>query len=84
VGLHRRELAMQRSDDDGLDQLPDLFAGRVVGAELRTTLGVQPPLEEGPEDGGLDPRPVETADLEEGGDLGLAEREDIGRVYRRG
>jgi hypothetical protein len=78
--LHLGVLGAQRSDHDGLHELPDLLAGRVVGAELSTTIGVEPALEEGPEDRGLDLRPVEATDLEEGADLGLGEREDVGRV----
>ena len=64
--LHRHELAAQRAQDHGLDELPDGVAVRVVGAQLGALVGVEAALEQGAEDRGLDERPVEPADLEQG------------------
>jgi hypothetical protein len=51
-----------------------------VGAQLGALAGVETALEQGAEDRGLDERPVEPADLEQGGDLGAREREDVAGV----
>ena len=80
AGLHGRELAAERAQDDGLDQAPDGVAIGVVGAQLGALVRVQAALEEGAEDGRLDERPVEPAHLQERADLRAGERDDVGRV----
>ena len=75
--LHGRVLAAERAQDHRLDQAPDRLAVGVVGAELGALVGVQAALEQGAEDRGLDERPVELADLEERGDLGADQRQDV-------
>ena len=56
---HRLPFRRQRLDDDRVDDQHDLVAVGVVRAKLRTLVGVEPALEQGAEDRGVDVRPVE-------------------------
>ena len=73
--LHRRVLGTERRHQDGLHQALDRGAVGVVGAQLGPAPGVQAALEEGPEDGRLDLRPVELRDAPDDVHLGRRERD---------
>ncbi len=75
--LHRDVLAAQRPDHHGLDEPPDRVPVGVVGAQLGALVGVEAALEQGAEDRGLDERPVEPPDLDQGADLGRRELQDL-------
>ena len=79
LGAHRRRTrgaagAMTHRLHEPLDGR----AVGVVGTELGPLVGVEAALEQRPEDGRLDERPVEAAGLQQRGDLVAGELQDIG------
>ena len=51
-----------------------------MGAELGPLGGVEAALEEGPEDGRLDPAPVEAPDIDQETDLRCGQAQDLGGI----
>ena len=56
--LHSRPAPAQRGHEHWLDDQEDVFPAGVLGAKLRTLLGVEAAGKEGAEDAGLDGGPV--------------------------
>ena len=75
LSLDLGPFALERGQQDGLQERLDVGAAGVVGADLRTLGGVQRPLEERAEDRRLDAGPIVLVDVGQGVDFRRGQRQ---------
>ena len=77
AGLHVRPLGQQRALHHRVDQPPDGRGVGVVGSQLAALGRVQPALEQGAEDAGVDGAPVQRAGGLQGDQVGSGQRRHL-------